>query len=232
MQVLLDYADVVPGADARLLQHDLAGMRGLVDRTVKSVQAFYVVNPTFVSQQGKECTMHHRVCFLTDPADSHGYFYSKQLMPTTPITLACLELMQTVRQQFGIACNGMLFNEYARDSYISDHRNDMKNVDKQHGVFAINHWVSRVFRIKQYDHAAKGACAKSRGRWWDFQTQACTGLNMSSVDFQELLTHGAPALAAAPDGLRTSITFRPHDKAGEQQQFAAFLRKQQRAGAA
>jgi len=57
MQVLLDYADVVPGADARLLQHDLADMRGLVDRAVESVQAFYVTNPTFVGHQGKECVM-------------------------------------------------------------------------------------------------------------------------------------------------------------------------------
>jgi len=224
MRVLLDYADVVPGADARLVQHELAEFRDLIDRAVASVQPFWVANPTFLGHQGRECVMHRRVCFLADPADSHGYFYSKQLMPTTPITPACLELMQAVRGRFGIACNGMLFNEYARDSYITDHRDDMKNIDRAHGVFAINHGVSRVFRIKQYDHAAKGACSKSKGPWWDFPTQEYTGLHMCGDDFQELLTHGVPALASAPEGLRTSITFRLHDKASESRQYEAFVR--------
>jgi len=87
---LLDYANVVPGTDARLLQHDLSHMRVLIDRAIHSVQSFYVSNPTFIGHQGKECTMHRRVCFLADPRDSHGYFYSKQLMPTTPITQSVL----------------------------------------------------------------------------------------------------------------------------------------------
>ena len=74
MRVLLDYADVVPGADARLVLHELADWKDLIDRAVASVQPFWVANPTFIGHQGKESVMHRRVCFLADPADSHGYF--------------------------------------------------------------------------------------------------------------------------------------------------------------
>jgi len=229
-RLLLDYADVVPGADARLVLHDLARFTSLIDRAVASVQPFYVANPTFIGHKGKECMMHRRVCFLADPVDSHGYFYSKQLMPTTPITPACLELMQAVRGAFGIACNGMLFNEYDRDSYITNHRDEMEHVNSKHGVFAINHGISRVFRIKQYDHTATGPCSKSKGLWWDFPTQEYTKLHMCGGDFQKLLTHGVPKLASAPDGLRTSITFWLHDKDSENKQYQAFQRG--RAGAA
>jgi len=228
MQVLLDYARVVPGADARLLQYDLSDMSGLIDRAVESVQTSYVANPTFLGRGGKICTMHRRVCFMAKSADSYGYFYSKQLMPTTPITPECLELMKAVRVTFGIACNGMLFNEYDPDSYISDHRDDEKNIDSKLGVFAINHGASRIFRVKEYDRTTKAACAKSRGMWWDFATQAYTGLHMFCVDFQELLTHGVPALASFSEGLRTSITFRLHDKESEAKQYEAFVRGQRK----
>jgi len=132
--------------------------------------------------------------------------------------------MQAVREDFGIACNSMLFNEYARDSYISDHHDDMKNVDKKQGVFAINHGVWRVFRIKQWDHTAKSACTKNKGQWWDFPTHEYTGLHMCGSDFQELLTHGILKSAAPPEGLRTSITFRLHDKESESKQYSSFLR--------
>jgi len=222
--VLLDYADVVPGSDARLLEHDLSHMRALIDSAIDSVQSFYVKNPTFIGHQGKECTMHRRVCFLADPQDTHGYFYSKQLMQTTPITPECVALMEAVRTDFGVVCNGMLFNEYAPDSYISDHRDAKDNAHKVHDVFAINHGVSRVLRIKEYDCVTKSGCTKRNGRWWDFATREYTGLHMCGSDFQELLTHGIPKMAATPEGLRTSITFRLHDKEREGKQYNSFIK--------
>jgi alkylated DNA repair dioxygenase AlkB len=170
--------------------------RELLENCVNDVTNNVEVNPPLGRKMfGKECFMRRGVGFFSD--ESIGYYYSRQLSASRPMTSSLLALLALVNSQFGTDYNGILVNKYfSGKDYISAHSDDETNLVKS-GVVAISWGATRKFRIRK----------KGEKGFQDFPMESGSMLQMGG-DFQKEFTHEIPPQKG--DGVRISFTFRKH----------------------
>ena len=137
------------------------------------------------------------VGFFSDK--SIGYYYSRQLAKSKPMTLNLDLLLELVNEMFGSKFNGILINRYSSGTeYISAHSDDEKNLDTT-GVVAISYGGERIFRIR------------NKNTKEIIQDIPITNLDVIHMggDFQKEFTHEIPSTKKLVD-IRYSFTFRHH----------------------
>ena len=146
---------------------------------------------------GKECRQNRSIGFFSDT--SKGYFYSRQLCKSKPLTDHLKLLLEKVNQRFNSNFNGILVNKYSSgNDYIGKHSDEETGLDPI-GVVALSYGAVRKFRIRE----------KSTGKQvMDIPTMPCHIIHMGG-DFQKEFTHEIPVEKKVKD-TRFSLTFRKH----------------------
>jgi len=137
------------------------------------------------------------VGFFSDK--SIGYYYSRQLAKSKPMTLNLDLLLKLINNMFGSKFNGILINRYCSgEEYIGAHSDDEKNLNNT-GVVAISYGGKRIFRIR------------NKNTKEIFQDIPISNLDLIHMggDFQKEFTHEIPATKKLVD-IRYSFTFRHH----------------------
>lgn len=130
---------------------------------------------------------------------SRGYFYSRQLCESKPLTHNLKLLLDTVNQKFDSDFNGILVNKYlSGNDYISKHSDDETGLDSV-GVVALSYGAIRKFRIRD---------KKSGEKVMDIPTLPYHLIHMGG-EFQKEFTHEIPVEKKVKD-VRYSFTFRKH----------------------
>lgn len=145
----------------------------------------------------KICYQNRAVGFFSDK--SHGYHYSRKLMPSQPLGDTLSELLEMTNEIFATSFNGILVNYYANgNESIGDHSDDESGLHNGM-VVALSLGAERKFRIR--DKNTKKIVK-------DVKTTHSTYLVMNG-DFQKEFTHGIPVEKKITEG-RYSFTFRYH----------------------
>ena len=204
--------------NAKLVEYDLRDSKELmflIKKVAAEAQPQLIHHPKLGSLFGKEVYMRRGVAFFACPEDTHGYFFSSQLMSSIEPSNYVKALMAMVSKLIGSKVNGILVNEYQDgNEYISDHSDDERGLADT-GVFAISMGADRTFRIR--DKATKNVV-------YDATARHGQALFMQGSDFQKQLTHEIPKQAAIKTP-RMSLTFRMHNKKEEEQLFAKHIAK-------
>jgi alkylated DNA repair dioxygenase AlkB len=176
----------------------------LIDNCVKNIEGKLLINPPIRTRWGKMGIQHRNIGFFSN--DSIGYYYSKQLAKSQPLTHYLFILLYIVNKIYDTDFNAILINEYLTcDDYISAHSDDENNLSNI-GVVAISYGQSRIFRIR--DKNTKKIIK-------DISTKSDELLHMAG-DFQKEFTHEIPKILKKEQknckGKRISFTFRKHLK--------------------
>lgn len=132
-------------------------------------------------------------------SNSIGYYYSRQLAKSKPMTLNLDLLLELINKMFKSNFNGILINRYSSgDEYIGPHSDDEKYLDLS-GVVAISCGGERIFRIRN---------KQTREIVQDIQINDMDIIHMGG-NFQKEFTHEVPQ-TKKPVDVRYSFTFRHH----------------------
>ena len=146
---------------------------------------------------GKECHQQRDVGFFSD--ESVGYWYSRTLMESQPLTHHMQQLLVYINNIYGSEYNGILINRYLTgEEYIGAHSDDESGLDKS-GVVALSWGSTRKFRIRN---------KKTKKIFMDVPLEHLSIINMGG-DFQKEFTHEVPAEKKVKN-MRISLTFRRH----------------------
>jgi alkylated DNA repair dioxygenase AlkB len=168
----------------------------LIAKCIDEVKDELLVKPPIILY-GKTVHQQRDIGFFSD--NSIGYYYSKQLAKSKPLTPHLNTLMNIVNSEFYTEYNGILVNRYeGGNNYICDHSDDEKNLDKG-GVIAISYGEVRKFRIRDKN---------TKKIVMDIPTTSNSIIHMGG-DFQKEFTHGIP-IEKKIQGIRYSFTFRKH----------------------
>ncbi len=147
---------------------------------------------------GKKCNQRRNVGFFSD--ESIGYYYSRQLSKSKPLTPSLKLLLEIVNREFEGNFNGILVNEYLNgNDTIGEHSDDEKGLGES-GVVGISMGATRKFRLRN---------KVSREKTDIFMTDGMI-LQMGG-NFQKEFTHEIPREAKVKEK-RVSFTFRYHEK--------------------
>ena len=170
--------------------------RELIKQCILETKDTLEVNPRIMIF-GKPAIMHREVGFFSD--ESIGYYYSRQLSRSKPLTPSLKILLAMVNEYFKSEFNGILINAYKDgcDS-IGDHSDDETNLDPA-GVVAISYGAIRKFRIRE---------KTTKKIVMDIPTLPNEIIHMGG-DFQKEFLHGIPVQKKIKEK-RYSLTFRKH----------------------
>ena len=168
----------------------------LITRCVEEIKNQLIENPKIFAF-GRECIQHRSIGFFSD--ESIGYYYSRQLAKSKPLTANLLVLLEKINTQFNTNYNGILVNKYLDgNDYISAHSDDETLLD-QTGVVSISYGAVRNFRIRD---------KLTRKIVKNIPTISNSIIQMGG-DFQKEFTHEVPIEKRVKD-FRYSFTFRKH----------------------
>ena len=167
----------------------------LLDNCIKEIEGMLNVNPKFKCF-GRDCIMHRAIGFFSN--SSRGYFYSKQLEASKPLTSSLVILLENINSIFNSDFNGILINRYENGlDYISQH-SDNETELSDIGVVALNYGAIRTFKLVN----------KKTKKITKVPMKSGKILHMSG-DFQKEFTHGIPIEKKITE-VRYSFTFRKH----------------------
>ena len=147
---------------------------------------------------GKKCNQRRNVGFFSD--DSIGYWYSRQLSKSKPLTPSLKLLLEIVNREFDGNFNGILVNEYLDgNDTIGEHSDDEKGLGDS-GVVGISMGATRKFRLRNKATKEKTDIFMTDGM-----------ILQMGGNFQKEFTHGIPREAKVKEK-RVSFTFRYHEE--------------------
>jgi alkylated DNA repair dioxygenase AlkB len=168
----------------------------LIKECIKETDDKLLVNPQ-IRVFNKPATQHRSIGFFSN--ESIGYYYSRQLAKSIPLTENTANLLEMVNTMFGADFNGILVNKYNGGSdYIGAHSDDESNLSFI-GVVAISYGSIRNFRIRDKN---------TRKIVDNIPTLPCQLIHMGG-DFQTEFLHEIP-IQKKIKGIRYSFTFRHH----------------------
>tara|TARA_Y100000590_G_C15744805_1_gene1021557 strand:+ start:1200 stop:1775 length:576 start_codon:yes stop_codon:yes gene_type:complete len=168
----------------------------LLDNCVREIDDKLNINPKF-KLFGKECTMHRAIAFFSN--ESKGYYYSKKLEKSKPLTTSLINLLQIINSIFNSDFNGILVNRYENGfDYISQHSDSEIGIASSIGVVALSYGATRTFKLVN----------KKTKEITKIPMEPYKILQMAG-NFQEEFTHGIP-IEKDVTGVRYSFTFRKH----------------------
>ena len=145
----------------------------------------------------RECRQARDVGFFSD--FSIGYHYSRQLMPSKPLTNNMKALLLFINKTYKAEFNAILINRYNDGTEnIGAHSDDEKNLDKS-GVVALSWGAMRKFRIRD---------KKTKKIHSDIPLNHLSIVHMGG-EFQKEFTHEIPVEKKVKEP-RISFTFRKH----------------------
>ena len=175
---------------------DLEQSQDLIRLCIDEIQTQLLEYPPILVY-GKQCKQNRSIGFFSDT--SIGYFYSRQLCESKPLTNNLKLLLEKVNQRFDSDFNGILVNKYLNgEDYIGKHSDDETGLDPV-GVVALSYGAVRKFRIRE---------KQSGKRVIDIPTLPYHLIHMGG-DFQKEFTHEIPVEKKVKD-VRYSFTFRKH----------------------
>ena len=175
---------------------DLEQSQDLIRSCIDEIQNQLLEYPPILVY-GKQCKQNRSIGFFSDT--SIGYFYSRQLCESKPLTNNLKLLLEKVNQRFDSDFNGILVNKYLNgEDYIGKHSDDETGLDPV-GVVALSYGAVRKFRIRE---------KQSGKRVIDIPTLPYHLIHMGG-DFQKEFTHEIPVEKKVKD-VRYSFTFRKH----------------------
>ncbi len=170
--------------------------RTLLENCVKDIENLLDIKPP-IKIYDKIVHQRRDVGFFSDK--SIGYYYSKQLAKSKPMTLNLDLLLELTNELTNSNFNGILINRYnSGDDYIGSHSDDEKNIDES-GVISISFGGERIFRIRD---------KKTKEIIQDISINSMDIVQMGG-DFQKEFTHEVPPTKKYVD-IRYSFTFRHH----------------------
>lgn len=170
----------------------------LVKDVVEEINDKLIERPKIIVY-GKECRQNRSVGFFSDT--SIGYYYSRQLAKSIPLTPGLNKLLQKINNLFNSNFNGILVNYYKDgNNNIGAHSDDECNLDPV-GVVALSYGGVRKFRIRD---KATNKIVK------DIPTNSYEIIHMGG-DFQKEFKHEIPTEKKVKE-YRYSFTFRKHLK--------------------
>lgn len=147
---------------------------------------------------GKKCNQPRNVGFFSD--ESVGYWYSRQLSKSKPLTPSLKLLLEIVNREFEGNFNGILVNEYLNGhDTIGEHSDDEKGLGES-GVVGISMGATRKFRLRNKATKEKTDIFMTDGM-----------ILQMGGNFQKEFTHGIPREAKVKEK-RVSFTFRYHEE--------------------
>ena len=168
----------------------------LVNKCILEVDSKLLYNPPIIVY-GKEVIQRRNVGFFSN--DSIGYYYSKKLLKSQPLSENLKELLDLINDFFSCEFNGILVNKYKDGSdYVGLHTDDEDNLDDI-GIVALSIGAERKFRIRDINNGKKIL---------DVPTKSYHLLHMGG-NFQKEFTHEIPVEKKIKD-IRFSFTFRKH----------------------
>jgi len=168
----------------------------LVNKCILEVDSKLLYNPPIIVY-GKEVIQRRNVGFFSN--DSIGYYYSKKLLKSQPLTDNLNELLDLINDFFSCDFNGILVNKYKDGSdYVGLHTDDEDNLEDI-GIVALSIGAERKFRIRDINNGKKIL---------DVPTKSYHLLQMGG-NFQKEFTHEIPVEKKVKD-IRFSFTFRKH----------------------
>tara|TARA_E500000178_G_C17035067_1_gene762953 strand:- start:2566 stop:3150 length:585 start_codon:yes stop_codon:yes gene_type:complete len=168
----------------------------LVNKCILEVDSKLLYNPPIILY-GKEVIQRRNVGFFSN--DSIGYYYSKKLLKSQPLTDNLKELLGLINNFFSCDFNGILINKYKDGSdYVGLHTDDEDNLEDI-GIVALSIGAERKFRIRDINSGKKIL---------DVPTKSYHLLQMGG-NFQKEFTHEIPVEKKVKD-IRFSFTFRKH----------------------
>ena len=179
-----------------LSTQDFGESRDLISSCIDDIQNQLIEYPP-IMVYGKQCRQNRSIGFFSDT--SIGYFYSRQLCESKPLTNNLKLLLEKVNQRFQADFNGILVNKYlGGEDYIGKHSDDETGLDPV-GVVSLSYGAVRKFRIRE---------KKSGKIVIDIPTLQYHLIHMGG-DFQKEFTHEIPVEKKVKD-VRYSFTFRKH----------------------
>ena len=168
----------------------------LIESCINEIKNQLIEYPPIIIY-GKKCRQHRSIGFFSDT--SAGYFYSRQLCKSKPLTNNLKLLLEKVNQRFNADFNGILINKYLNgEDYIGKHSDDETGLDPV-GVVSLSYGAIRKFRIRD----------KNNNKIiLDIPTLPYHLIHMGG-DFQKEFTHEIPIEKKIKD-TRYSLTFRKH----------------------
>ena len=150
---------------------------------------------------GKEVHQQRDVGFFSDT--SEGYYYSKKLMKSQPLTPELRDIMQSVNEELGTEFNGILVNRYNSGAdYIGAHSDSESGLDPNNKTVAsLSFGATRIFRISRTED-------KKKIKVVDYEHTPYTLLVMDG-EFQSEFKHEIPKQLRIKQA-RISLTFRTH----------------------
>lgn len=181
--------------DSYLKEYDFKD-RELLNNCVNEVEDKLNINPTF-KLFGKECTMHRGIAFFSNK--SKGYYYSRKLEKSKPLTASLVILLDTINLMFNSDFNGILVNRYENgQDYISQHSDSEIGISTSIGVVALSIGATRTFKLVN----------KKTKKITKVPMNPYKILQMAG-QFQDEFTHGIPIEKDVTE-VRYSFTFRKH----------------------
>ena len=175
---------------------DLEQSQDLIRSCIDEIQNQLLEYPPILVY-GKQCKQNRSIGFFSDT--SIGYFYSRQLCESKPLTNNLKLLLEKVNQIFDSDFNGILVNKYLNgEDYIGKHSDDETGLDAV-GVVSLSYGAVRKFRIREKESGKKVI---------DIPTLPYHLIHMGG-DFQKEFTHEIPVEKKVKD-VRYSFTFRKH----------------------
>ena len=175
---------------------DLEQSQDLIRSCIDEIQNQLLEYPPILVY-GKQCKQNRSIGFFSDT--SIGYFYSRQLCESKPLTNNLKLLLEKVNQIFDSDFNGILVNKYLNgEDYIGKHSDDETGLDAV-GVVSLSYGAVRKFRIREKESGKKVI---------DIPTLPYHLIHMGG-DFQKEFTHEIPIEKKVKD-VRYSFTFRKH----------------------
>ena len=179
-----------------LSTQDFGESRDLISSCIDDIQNQLIEYPQ-IMVYGKQCRQNRSIGFFSDT--SIGYFYSRQLCESKPLTNNLKLLLEKVNQRFQADFNGILVNKYlGGEDYIGKHSDDETGLDPV-GVVSLSYGAVRKFRIRE---------KKSGKLVLDIPTLPYHLIHMGG-EFQKEFTHEIPVEKKVKD-VRYSFTFRKH----------------------
>lgn len=167
-----------------------------ISQCVAGIENSLLVRPP-IKVFNRECRQPRDVGFFSD--DSIGYYYSRQLMNSQPLTEEMQTILEYVNSVYQAEFNAILINRYNNGTEnIGDHSDDEKNLDKT-GVVSLSWGATRKFRIRN---------KQTKKIHTDVMLDHLSLVHMGG-EFQKEFTHGIPVEKKVTSS-RISLTFRKH----------------------
>lgn len=169
----------------------------LLEQCVKEVEDKLIVNPP-IMVYGRKAIQHRSIGFFSNV--SEGYYYSRQLTRSMPLTHNLENLLSLVNTKFNSDFNGILVNKYPDGTHYIGKHSDDENSLSNIGVVSISYGATRKFRIrdKLTNQIIRDIPTTSKEIW------------IMGGDFQKEFTHEIPVEKRIKNS-RISFTFRKHN---------------------